>query len=495
MDIVFVSAELSPYAKVGGLADVAAALPKALGARGHRVSVVVPNYPTTGGPHERVNSVWVDLFGGHHEVTLLRGPADDNVQIVFVDNPAFHRQGVYGDTHGGFGDNHFRYALLCIGALEWATDFAERVVFHVNDWHTALLPLYLRSWVQPRGLLRHSPVVLGLHNMQHQGQASPELFGALNLGSAWWPMTEFDGALNPLKAGIVSSDALVTVSPTYRNEILRDQGFGLEGVLRSRQDRLSGILNGVDTEEWNPARDPHLPARYSVDKMAGKAVCKAELQAELGLPVRPNVPMFGLVSRLAHQKGIDLVQQIAPWLLDQDVQLVMLGSGQPQLEAFFHEVERRWPQRARGWVGFSERMAHRIEAGADIFLMPSRFEPCGLNQMYSMLYGTVPVVHRTGGLADTVVTMDPSDDRGTGWAFSPLTADAFVQAIQFALDTYHRHPLSWRQLQRNGMKSDFSWAKAAEAYEAVYERVLAWTEPPRPEPDPAEPADVAVDGS
>jgi len=477
MDIVFVSAELSPYAKVGGLADVAGALPYALGERGHRVSVVVPRYPKMGGPWPRVGEVWVDLFGGRHEIALLKGPTHPNVQLIFVDNPAFDRPGVYGDEHGAFGDNHLRYAMLSIGALEWATAFSERAVFHINDWHTAMLPLYLHAWVHPRGLHQHSPVVLGLHNMQHQGQASPDLFGAMGLGSAWWPMTEFDGALNPLKAGIVTADALVTVSPTYRDEILDDQAFGLEGVLRSRSDRLFGILNGIDTEDWNPARDEHLPARYSLEKLAGKAVCKAELQAELGLPVRPEVPLLGLVSRLVYQKGIDLVEAIAPWLLEHDVQLVMLGSGQEDLERFFREAEQRWPRKARGWIGFSERMAHRIEAGADIYLMPSRFEPCGLNQMYSMRYGTIPVVHRTGGLADTVVTMDPSHDRGTGWAFSPLTPDAFKQAIWYALDTYWHHPLTWRLLQRNGMKTDFTWNRAAEEYEAIYERVLAWREP------------------
>ncbi|MEM6926064.1 MAG: glycogen/starch synthase [Myxococcota bacterium] len=487
MDIVFVSAELSPYSKVGGLGDVAGSLPRSLAARGHRVSVVTPNYPSTGGPHAAIGSTWVELFGEYHEVSWLRGPTDDNLEIIFVDNPAFHRAGVYGDEHGGFGDNHLRYTMLVIGALEWAATFAQRPVIQVNDWHTALLPVYLRSWFQPRGVLLNAPVVLGLHNMQHQGQASPDTFGGLNLGSAWWPMTEFDGALNPLKAGIVTADALVTVSPNYRNEILRDQGFGLEGVLRSRTDRLSGILNGIDIDDWNPARDEHLPARFSVDKLAGKAVCKAELQAELGLPVRPEVPMLGLVSRLVYQKGIDLVEAIAPWLLSQDVQLVMLGSGQDRLERFFREVEYRWPRKARGWVGFSERMAHRIEAGSDIYLMPSRFEPCGLNQMYSMRYGTIPVVHRTGGLTDTVITMDPAHDDGTGWAFAPLTPEAFIQALRFALDTFTNHPLAWRKLQRNGMLTDFSWDKAAEDYENVYDRVLAWTSPKPLPPQLADP--------
>ncbi|MEN0064162.1 MAG: glycogen/starch synthase [Myxococcota bacterium] len=477
MDIVFVSAEVTPYSKVGGLADVAGSLPLALGKLGHRVSVVTPYYPTSGGPYPRVGGTWVDVFGGRHEVALLEGPSHENVRTIFVDNPAFHRHGVYGDKHGAFGDNHFRYVLLSLGALEHATDVADRVVFHINDWHTALLPLYLKEWVNPRGLHRHSPVVLGLHNMQHQGQTAPETFGGLNLGSAWWPMTEFDGALNPLKAGIVTADALVTVSPTYRNEILGDQGFGLQGVLRARQDRLSGILNGIDTLDWDPARDEHLPARFSVDKLGGKGVCKAELQAELGLPVRPEVPLLGLVSRLVHQKGIDLVESVVPWLLAQDVQLVMLGSGQPHFERFLREVEQRWPQKARGWVGFSERMAHRIEAAADMYLMPSRFEPCGLNQMYSMRYGTIPIVHRTGGLADTVPTWNPAEEGGTGWAFSPLTADAFIQALRFALDTYHHHPTAWRQLQRNGMLTDFSWARAALEYVEVYERVLKATGP------------------
>jgi starch synthase len=281
------------------------------------------------------------------------------------------------------------------------------------------------------------------------------------------------GFLNPLKAGIVSANGLVAVSPTYSRQIQVDHGFGLEPVLRMRSERLVGVLNGID-EQWNPRSDVHLVAHFDADHLDGKASCKEELQRGLGLPVRPDVPVLGLISRLDPQKGIDLVEQVAPWLLAQDVQLVMLGSGASRYEAFFRQAEARWPDRARGWVGFDEPMAHRIEAGADMFLMPSRFEPCGLNQMYSMRYGTVPIVHATGGLADTVTTADPSHEHGTGWAFGDFTAEAFAKAISYALLTYRQFPKAWARIQRNGMTTDLSWDRSASLYESVYSRVLDW---------------------
>jgi starch synthase len=472
MDICFVASEMTPFSKTGGLADVAGALPVALAGRGHRVLAVTPRYKPVPEARELDTRIRVHLFGRDHEVGFFVVERD-GVRWVLVDNPCFHRRGIYGDDVGAYPDNLFRYALLTRAAIEVSAMLGDRVLFHANDWHTGLLPVYLEALYRPAGRHRQSGVVLGLHNLGHQGSVPADLFAGLDLPPRWYPLLDMHGRLNPLKAGIVGADALVAVSPTYAKQIQLDHGFGLEGVLRSRSERLVGVLNGID-DVWNPRADPHIAAAFDADHLDGKASCKAELQRSLGLPVRPDVPLIGLVGRLDPQKGIDLVEQITPWLLSQDVQLVMLGSGAARYEAFFRMVEARWPRKARGWVGFSEPMAHKIEAGADIFLMPSRFEPCGLNQMYSMRYGTVPVVHATGGLADTVISADPRHDRGNGWAFREFTAEAFAQAIGWALLTYTRFPKAWAEIQRRGMTTDFSWDHSASLYESIYARVLEW---------------------
>lgn len=478
MDIAWVASEMTPFSKTGGLADVAGALPAALAGRGHRVLAISPRYQPAEGEHDTGMRLAFPLFGRLHEARLYVVDRGD-VRFVLVDNPCYHRPGIYGDDRGAYGDNLFRYALLSRAAIEVARrvpakhgPFGERVVFHVNDWHTGLLPVYLDHHYRAQGLLRRAGVVLGLHNLGHQGTTEAGAFGGLDLPGAAWPTLDMHGRLNPLKAGIVTADALVAVSPTYARQIQHDHGFGLESVLRMRSTRLVGIVNGIGPE-WDPALDRHLPANYDREDLSGKRTCKKALQLELGLPVR-DVPVFGLVSRLDYQKGIDLVQAITPWLLSHDVQLVMLGSGSPQYEAFFREIGQRWPDKARGWVGYNERLAHRIEAGADVFLMPSRFEPCGLNQLYSMRYGTPPVVHATGGLADTVRTWDPGRGTGTGWAFRPHSVEAFREAVGWALLTRTRFPEAWRQIQRNGMGQDLSWDRSAARYEAVYKRVLGW---------------------
>ncbi|MBX2799376.1 MAG: glycogen synthase [Myxococcales bacterium] len=471
MNVVIVASEMRPFSKTGGLADVAGALPVALAERGHRVWAISPRYRHVDGARQQPERVSVELFGMDHEVGLSVVEAH-GVQFVLVDHVSFQREGIYGDVHGVFGDNLFRYALLSRAAIEAVAAVEEPVVFHANDWHTGLLPVFLEAIHRPRGEHLRSAVVLSLHNLKHQGIEAKEMFGGLHIDARHWPTCDMDGLLNPLKAGIVSADALVAVSPSYSLQIQEDQGFGLEPVLRSRSEDLVGVLNGIDPS-WDPATDPHLAARFSADDLHGKSVCKAALQRELGLPERPDVPLLGLISRLDAQKGIDLVEDVVPWLLQDDVQLVMLGSGARRFEHFFREIERRWPTKARGWVGFNESLAHRIEAGADIFLMPSRFEPCGLNQMYSMRYGTVPVVHATGGLADTVVTVDPTHDRGTGWAFAPFTSAAFSRAIGYALQTYREYPKTWAEIRRRGMTTDFSWDHSARLYEEVYQRALS----------------------
>jgi len=477
MDLVLVASEMAPFSKTGGLGDVAGALPKALAARGHRVVAISPRYKPVPDARELPIRAKFWLFGQEHSVGYSVVDRD-GVRYVLVDNPCFHRRGIYGDDRGAYADNGFRYALLTKAALEVAhlvpvggTPLGEQVVFHANDWHTGLLPVYLDAHYRSVGRYTHAATVLGLHNLGHQGSTSRDGFVDYDLAPRWWPTLDMGGRLNPLKAGIVSADALVAVSPTYAKQIQLDHGFGLESVLRMRSERLVGILNGID-DAWNPATDRFLAARFDADDLSGKATCKAALQKELGLPVR-DVPLLGLVSRLDHQKGIDLVEQLTPWLMMRGVQLVMLGSGSPSSEEFLRTLERKWPTQARGRVGFDEAMAHRIEAGADLFLMPSRFEPCGLNQLYSMRYGTLPIVHRTGGLADTVTHVDPRRTDGTGWVFDTFTAEAFAQCVTWALATYSDHRAAWRRIQQNGMAKDFSWNRSASLYERVYERSLS----------------------
>lgn len=473
MQVVQVSAELAPWSKTGGLGDVCGALPRALVQRGHRVLAVAPRYKAYEGAWNTGVTARIHLFGHTHEVGYYH-LASEGVDHLFVDHPSFRRSGIYGDDRGVYGDNLFRFALLCRAALEaplrvplGEAPLGEDVVFHCNDWHTGLLPLFLESIYRPAGRFTRSPAVLAIHNAGHHGTFDAHEFAGLDVSTRWWPTCDMGGRLNCLKAGLVLAARLVTVSPTYARQLCIDHGHGLEGLFAHRAHDLWGILNGIG-DEWNPATDRHLQHPFSADDLAGKAQQKALLQAELGLPVRPEVPLFGVVSRLDHQKGIELIMGAAPWLLRQDVQLVMLGSGGAAYEDFLRRLAREAPERARGIVGFSEPLAHRIEAGADVFLMPSRFEPCGLNQLYSMRYGTVPIVHATGGLADTVPTWDPQSGQGTGWAFREFSTEALVQAIGFALQTWWHHPDAWRRIQDNGMRRDSGWARAAELYEALY---------------------------
>jgi starch synthase len=474
MNIAIVAAEVAPWSKTGGLGDVCGALPRALVALGHRVVTIAPRYKDYPDAWDTGTRALIFLFGQLHEVRYFHARTD-GVHHIFVDHPSFHRAGIYGDSSGPYGDNLFRFALLSRAAIEAVArvplegdPMGEELVFHANDWHTGFLPLYLEAVYRPAGRFPGAGTVLGIHNAGHHGSAPAHDFAGLDVSARWWPAVEFDGRLNPLKAGATLARRLVAVSPTYAREITSGMGFGLDGVFAARGGDLTGILNGVDAA-WDPATDRHIAANFTPADLSGKAVCKAALQQELGLPVRADVPLLGVIARLDHQKGIDLVEGIAPWLMRQDVQLVMLGSGSTAHEQFFREAERAWPTKARGWVGFNEGLAHRIEAGADLFLMPSRFEPCGLNQMYSMRYGTLPVVHATGGLADTVETFDPTSGSGTGWAFRSFTVDAFAEALGWALTTYRKFPDAWRGIQANGMAKDFSWESSARAYVRVYE--------------------------
>jgi starch synthase len=482
MRVVMLAPEAHPYAKTGGLADVLAALPRALQRTGVDVTVCLPGYRTAlraaDGlrPGVRLHAP----VSTRMEPAQLLHVAESAVPTALVGHDRyFDRDGLYGDAAGDYGDNAERFVFFCRAALEWLRTVEPRPdVLHVHEWQAALAPAFLRATVSLYPELARVRTVITVHNLAYQGRFGEADWHLLNLDGRYFSpeFLEFYGHINFLKAGLVFADAITTVSPRYAREIATPAfGEGLDGVIRARPGRLHGILNGIDDVEWNPASDPHVPAPYDARDPRGKARCKAALQAELGLPVDPTTPLLAIVSRFAEQKGLDLLVAALPALLAaSDATVVALGSGDARYETLLAARAGDFPGRAVVRVGFDEPLAHRIEAGADVFLMPSRFEPCGLNQLYSLRYGTVPVVHATGGLDDTVVEYDPAGGTGTGFKFEPYGVEPFLAAIGRALAAY-RDAERWGRLVRNGMEQDFSWNRSAVAYAALYERLLAGT--------------------
>jgi starch synthase len=476
MDVLFVAAEVAPFSKTGGLGDVAGALPQALAARGHRVLVFTPRHGVVDPVAHRLEPLPFSVQAGGEVggLWVARGPAP----VFFLEHERFfgHRQGIYSEPGHEYGDNAQRFAFFCRAALALPglVGFRPRIL-HLHDWHAALAAWLLRH--EPPGAgdepwVGEARSVLTIHNLAHQGVFPKEMVPEVGLP---WSVFRYDGMefhdrLNFLKGGLTFADVLTTVSPTYAREILTpEQGEGLDPLLRHRASDLHGILNGIDAAAWDPARDPHLPAHFSRGHLAGKARCKAWLQRELGLPVRPGVPLAVLVGRLADQKGIDIALAALPELLAQDVQVAVLGTGRPDYERALERLDRERPERMRVRTRFDEGLAHRMEAGADLFLMPSRFEPCGLNQMYSLRYGTVPVVRAVGGLADTVEDFD-GKSRGTGFVFQEYSPGALLTAVRRALDVY-RDQAGWSALVDRGMAQDNSWGQRAERYETLYRRI------------------------
>ena len=471
MDLLFVSSELAPFAKTGGLGDVSAALPAALAARGHRVAVVAPR-PGGVDPEAHGLSLLPAVLSSHGERCGLwgrRGAPD----VYLLEHPGYFgsRRGLYGDGRRDYPDNPRRFAFLSRMALQVprALGFHPEVV-HLNDWQTALAAWFLRSEHADDPWLRDARSVFTIHNLAYQGMFPKEVM--VEVGLPWEIFrfdtgVEFHDQVNFMKAGLNFADVLTTVSPNYAREILTvEGGFGLDTVLGRRRHELHGILNGIDVREWDPSTDPHLPGRFDATDLAGKAACKAALQRELGLVEDPRVPLLGLVGRLASQKGVDLVGSALPGLAAAGAQLALLGRGERGYEELFARAAAADPRRVAARIGFDEGLAHRIEAGADLFLMPSRFEPCGLNQMYSLRYGTPPVVRAVGGLVDTVEDYDGAG-RGTGFTFEPLEPEALLGALRRALAVF-REPSAFRELQRRGMAVDFSWDRSAARYEALY---------------------------
>jgi starch synthase len=473
MNVLFVAAEMAPYLKTGGLADVAGALPEALRALGHDVRVVMPRYQalreqgvSVSGP---IAATFLSAGERQEELRVWEvAEAQQTVPTYLLDIPAaFERPSTYGDR-----DDDRRFLLFARGTLALVQHLREVEgwnpdVLHLNDWHAALVANYLKTYYAYT--FGHIATVFTIHNLAYQGQFSPATLTMAGLAEGGL----VENALGPRYAnsfcfmarGLLFSDIITTVSPTYAQEIMTaEYGERLDGLLRSRRERVAGVLNGIDTRVNDPATDAHLPATYSVDDLAGKAVCKAALQQELGLSVAAGVPLLGIVSRLVEQKGLDLVLQVLPSLMaNTDAQFVLLGSGDAQLERAFRVAAQQYPTRIAARLGFDAALAQRIYAGSDMFLMPSRFEPCGLGQMIALRYGSVPVVRATGGLADTV--REGYD--GNGFRFHPYDARHFGDAIGRALRAYGE-PESWAVLRARGMREDNSWTLAARHYEGAY---------------------------
>lgn len=487
MQVLFATSEVVPFAKTGGLADVSAALPRALAERGEDVRIITPLYRSVYENTESLEDTGVRIqvplgdktASGELWQTTLPG---SHVPVYCLRHDKFYnREGLYGTTGSApepYPDNCERFVFFSRGILEalQQLDFDPEVI-HLNDWQTALTAVYLRTLYEGNDKLRRAGTLLTVHNLLYQG-----IFWHWDMpitGLPWslfnWRQLEFYGKLNLLKGGLVFADHLNTVSPTYAREIQTPAfGCGLEGVLRERRDRLSGIVNGIDTETWNPERDPLIPARYSAEDLSGKAVCKAELQREVGLAAEPRTPLVGMVSRLVTEKGCDLVLEVLPEVLTEGVQMVLLGTGEASYQEALGELAKKFPGRFAARLAFDEGLAHRIEAGADIFLMPSRVEPCGLNQLYSLRYGTVPVVRRTGGLADTITDYSPealARGQANGFVFGPAQPEALAEALGRALELYRNDPDSWRRLQQVGMRQDWSWSRSAGEYQALYRKV------------------------
>ncbi len=480
MKVLVVSSEIVPFAKTGGLADVTGALPKALRRIGVEADCILPGYRSIDPerfPASPAGSPFQVPLGHREEQgTVDEADAGDGVRAYLVRNERyFDREFLYATRDGDYVDNCERFTFFCRGLLEWLQRTGRRYdILHCNDWQTGLIPVYLKTIYSHGESLAGTATVFTVHNLGYQG-----LFWNHDLpmtGLSWDLFTpkgvEFFGKLSLLKAGLVFADILSTVSDTYSREIQTPEyGHGLEGVLYERREDLFGILNGVDYDDWNPRSDPRIAANYSREDLSGKAACREDLLREFGWEGTVPEPVMGVVGRLTAQKGFDLLEAIGDWLASRPLRLVVLGAGERRFEEAMRTLGERHPDRISVRLAFDDRLAHKVEAGADLFLMPSRYEPCGLNQIYSMKYGTVPVVRSTGGLADTVVDADRDPLRGTGFTFERYEAAELKDAILRALAAYADRE-RWGAILLRGMEQDFSWEASARQYAALYERAL-----------------------
>ena len=482
MKIAFASSEVVPYAKTGGLADVAGSLPIELSKLGHEVKVFMPKYNTFGeiefGLHYNweIGGIPVRVGGTTYPVHVhtAKLPGSD-VDIYFVDCPHyFHRYKIYTND----SDEGERFVLFVKGIIEilqklgWAPD-----VINCNDWQTALLPLLLKDNYGWDRMFDNTATVFTIHNAAYQGKSPKDIFAKAEIKDEHYlhgGIGEFEGGVNFIKTAIYTANLISTVSETYAHELLSPEyGEGMEPYLNLRKDDLFGIVNGIDYKIWNPETDKYLPYKYSIYDLSGKLQNKKYLLEHLGLPFDENIPVIGIVSRLVDQKGFDILAYVLNQLIDLPAQWVVLGSGEKEYEDMFRYVSERFPQKIAAYIGFNNELSHLIEAGSDMFLMPSRFEPCGLNQIYSLKYGTVPVVRKTGGLADTVLDwnefLSQGKEIGTGYSFWDYSGNALLQSVERAIHDFHLKDV-WKKIQTNGMFKDYSWKKSAEKYVNLYHK-------------------------
>ncbi|HLK20522.1 MAG TPA: glycogen synthase GlgA [Bryobacteraceae bacterium] len=469
MNVLMVGSEATPFAKTGGLADVLGGLPPALAARGENVAVVIPDYrenvyPTP--PTVAYRNLWIPIGPGF--MTDIYQTTERGVTYYFVHCPAlFDRPGIYSAAGSDYPDNHLRFAVLSMAALDIARYLFSPNIIHAHDWQAALTPVYLREHFGADPTFIGIKTLFTIHNLGYQGIFAAQALQQIGLSPRLFnpEQLEFFGDLNLLKGGIGFADAVSTVSKGYAKEIQTPEyGFGLDGFLAKRAP-IYGIVNGVDYEEWSPERDHYIARKYSVTDLSGKRDCKRDLLAEFGFPADLDRPIIGIVSRFASQKGFDLIADVASDLMKEDVSLAVLGSGEPHYETMFRDLAAAYPHKVGLRQGFDNPLGHRIEAGADMFLMPSKYEPCGLSQIYSLRYGTVPVVRATGGLDDTI-------DKETGFKFQDYSGTALLEALRSALTVY-RQRSNWLSMMQRGMRRDFSWSTAAVEYIALYQRLLA----------------------
>jgi len=483
MHIVFAASECVPFAKTGGLADVVGALPPEIVKLGHQVKVYLPFYPRVRTRIEKeqpgvefnyaIPSITIPFRYYNRFAGIVDGGLRDGVQFYFVDCPElFDRSDLYGPAGGDYPDNAERFGLFCRAVLEASKQLGIPDVFHVHDWQAGLIPVYLRTTYTADPALRSAATVLTIHNAAYQGLFPPATTEQLLFPWDLFTMDKVEqyDRFNFLKGGVVFSDQLTTVSKKYAEEIQTPEfGWSLDGLLSQRSAHLHGILNGVDYAHWNPATDGNLAAHYSPQDLAGKHACREDLLHAFGLEnVAETTPVIGIVSRLAAQKGFDLVAQVGEELVERDVVFAVLGTGEPVYESFFRNWAFRHPAQVAAQIRYDEALAHKIEAGADMFLMPSRYEPCGLNQIYSLKYGTVPIVRATGGLDDTIEEWDAEKGTGTGFKFPGYAPRNLLAAVDRALKAF-QNKTGWQRLMRNGMAREYSWSGPAREYVAVYE--------------------------
>jgi len=483
LHILLAASEVVPFAKSGGLADVSGALPKALRALGHDVRVVMPRYyivdkekyglkpleGSLGVPMGSMGEAWAAVYEG-----ILPG---SDVPVYFIEHEGFFgRKGLYDEEGKGYEDNDNRFIFFSKAVMQLAKKLHFRPdVIHANDWHTAAIPVLLNTTYAFDPDFQYTGSLLTIHNLQYQGKFYK---GAMDVLGVGWEhfnadeLEEFDG-INLLKGGIVHADAINAVSQKYAQEIRTPEfGWGLDRLIDAKAYKLYGILNGIDYDEWSPAVDSFIPATFDIDDLSGKALCKTALQKEFDLPQRNEVPLIGLVGRLVEQKGITLLSAAMDALMKLDIQIVLLGTGEKWAEHFFSELTTKYPEKFACYIGYRNDLAHKIEAGSDMFLMPSLFEPCGLNQIYSLRYGTLPIVHATGGLDDTIENYDKVHKSGTGFKFYNATPEALIGTVEWAVDTWYQENTDFKQLQHNAMLKRFNWEEAAHGYEDLYRHII-----------------------